>query len=288
MTGQDHDRASGVQALLTRGLGNLLEGPVGAQRPAAIELLDGADPERSRQHLTVRHEDVEIVIAPEWLADLHDPTLVISHGYVGPDRRRGDRTPPGYGGSDFHAGRAGRFAHTARIVCMTLVLAVPLTLVAARSLPSSSTSTAAPVATTGSYRSTGATAVSRPAPSAPQPAPAPQQVAADTPAWSGIASTFQAADASAAIAQLTQAAAVAQTLRAAKQHAVRAEARAERRAAAQAAAAQAARAQATRAQRRAAAQAAAAQAARAQNQAAHIGGGGHQRVTGAVPLPAAT
>ena len=40
-----------------------------------------------------------MVLDPSWLLDLHDPTLVISHGYVGPDRRRAQRTS-GHGRAD--------------------------------------------------------------------------------------------------------------------------------------------------------------------------------------------
>jgi len=109
----------------------------------------------------VHLEDVEIVLVPEWLADLHDPTLVISHGYVGPDRRQGDRSLPGYGGADFRTLRTGRFVPIALIVCITLVLAVPLTLMAARSVPSSSTGMSTPAASTGHHRSAGTTATSR-------------------------------------------------------------------------------------------------------------------------------
>ncbi len=281
MTGQDHDRASGVQALLTRGQGHLVEAPVGAEFPTAIDLLAGAAPGRSRRLVTVHLEDVEIVLAPEWLADLHDPTLVISQGYVGPDRRQGDRTPPGYGGADGRTRRAGRFVRIARIVCITLVLAVPLTLMAAGSVPSSPTGTPSPAASTGHHRSAGSTATPGQVAqvgAARQRALARRQLAAGTPAGGGAVSAVQAASGPGVTHQQLRASAADQARVAAKRQA------AQTRADAQAAAAQ----------RRAAVQAAAAQrraltqATRAQTQAADAGGGGHRSGGAVVALPLAS
>ena len=293
MTGPDHDRASGVQALLTRGQGHLVEAPVGAEFPTAIDLLAGAAPGRSRRHLTVHLEDVEIVFGPEWLADLHDPTLVISHGYVGPDRRRGDRSLPGYGGAGVHTRRIGRFVSIARIVCITLVLAVPLTLMAARSVLSSSTGTLTPAASTGHHRSAGTTAtpgqVAR-VDAAHQRALARRQLAAGTRGGNGAVSVDRTGVASTVTQQhQARASAAVQARVAAQQQA------AQMRAATQAAAAQRrAAVKAAAAQRRAAVKAAAAQrradaqAVRAQTQAANAGGGGHRSGAAIVALPPAT
>ena len=281
MTGQDHDRASGVQALLTRGQGHLVEMPAGAEFPTAIDLLAGTAPERSPRLLTVRLEDVEIVLAPEWLADLHDPTLVISHGYVGPDRRRGDRSHPGYGGADVGTRRTGRFVRIARIVCITLVLAVPLTLMAARSVPSSSSRTPTPAASTGHHRSAGTTATTGQVvrvDAAHQRALARRQLAAGTQGGGGAGSAVPAAGASAATRQPAQASAAGQARVVAQQQTARA------RADAQAAAAQhRAAVQAAAAQRRAQTQAA-----RAQTQAANAGGGGHRSGAAVVAIVPAT
>jgi len=88
-------------------------------------------------------EDVDVVIAPEWLADLHDPTLVISHGYVGPDRRGAPRPDP-------LAGEApGFWRRVLLVVLLTAVVVVPLTLIVARSVPPAAvvTPVAAPVRT---------------------------------------------------------------------------------------------------------------------------------------------
>ena len=97
MTGQEFDPTPGVQGLRTHGqeghrrtvspIGgttvlDLLAVPVETVPCGAVDRLP----------MVVPSADVEVVLDPSWLVDLHDPTLVISPGYVGPDRRRADRT----------------------------------------------------------------------------------------------------------------------------------------------------------------------------------------------------
>ena len=93
----------------------------------------------SGRSLVVRPEDVEVVVAPEWLADLHDPTLVISPAYVGPDRRRVARsaTPE----SSWGLRSVGRIV---QVVCMTALVVVPLTMIVNRSVPPAATANPPP------------------------------------------------------------------------------------------------------------------------------------------------
>ena len=256
---------------------------MGAEFPTAIDLLAGSAPGRSRRLVTVHLEDVEIVLAPEWLADLHDPTLVISQGYVGPDRRQGDRSPPGYGGADGRTRRAGpvrahrpdRVHHAGprraadpdgrRLGAVVPDRhAVPGRLHRARRIgPAGSTATPGQVARAGAAR---------------QRALARRQLAAGTPAGGGAVSAVQAASGPGVTHQQLRASAADQARVAAKRQA------AQTRADAQAAAAQ----------RRAAVQAAAAQrraltqATRAQTQATGAGGGGHRSGGAVVALPLAS
>jgi hypothetical protein len=171
MTGQGHDQLSGVQGLLTRGQEDHREVAPAVDLPTALDLLAGTPPVPAGRHVTVRPADVEIVIAPDWLADLHDPTLVITRGYVGPERRRTDRGAPGYAPTT-RTLRSSWFRRIAQIVCMTVAVAVPLTLIAARSVPPA-TDGASPSASAGVPKATG--------PSARRGAPtftaSPQQVA---------------------------------------------------------------------------------------------------------------
>jgi hypothetical protein len=79
---------------------------------------------------------VDIYLPPGLLDDLHDPNLIITPGYVGPERRdpaqrhrsyrsrRGPRRP----------GRGLRLIETAAVVLATVVAAVPLTLIASHSM----------------------------------------------------------------------------------------------------------------------------------------------------------
>jgi hypothetical protein len=92
MTMQAQEQSSGVLGLLTRGRERH-----GEARPApTVSDLLAVPVLRTRaQPVVVPAEDVEVVLAPEWLADLHDLSLIISPNYVGPDRRRTDRHPTG-------------------------------------------------------------------------------------------------------------------------------------------------------------------------------------------------
>ena len=115
MKGQEPDPSSGVQGLLARGQ----EGTAGLlcrgrrthrRRPAlrdrstrpvsstwAARPARSASPDRfpncttRRPPWSSRPVTSSSSLDPQWLADLDDPTLVISPGYVGPDRRRAAR-----------------------------------------------------------------------------------------------------------------------------------------------------------------------------------------------------
>ena len=81
------------------------------------------------------------MVTLELLADLYDPSLVISHGYVGPDRRRFDRSSP-------PAPAVPPWLHRILVVVfLTALVVTPLTLISARSVPPSAT---APGAAPGS------------------------------------------------------------------------------------------------------------------------------------------
>jgi len=138
MTGQVFDPTSGVQEPSTHGL----EGHRGTVPPmggttvldllavpgatAPVELVD-------RLPLVVPSVDVEVVLDPRWLLDLHDPTLVISHGYVGPDRRSLDRTG---NGPPTGADRWSRLLRRAvQVVVTTVAVVVPLVLIASPAAP---------------------------------------------------------------------------------------------------------------------------------------------------------
>ena len=140
MTGQGSDPTSGVEGLLTRGQ----EGHRGTVPPlggtTVLDLLavpvETVIHERSdRLPTVVPSADVEVVLDPSWLLDLHDPTLVISPGYVGPDRRGTDRT------WDSPEPAPGRWTPLLRravqVVVATVVVAVPLVLMASPAVPPS-------------------------------------------------------------------------------------------------------------------------------------------------------
>ncbi len=123
MRGQGYDRAPGVQELL-------------ATEGATDQRDDLWTTELSRTGLAVlqrsavlRPEDTEVVITPDLVADLHDPTLVITHDYVGPDRRRSDRSAPP------RRDAPGWLRRTRTVVLLTVAVVVPLTLVSVRSVP---------------------------------------------------------------------------------------------------------------------------------------------------------
>jgi hypothetical protein len=80
------------------------------------------------REVAVRPRDVEVVISPDLVADLYDPTLVISHGYVGPDRRRHARPAPRRATQPW-------YSRIMTVLLLTAMVVVPLTLIAARSVP---------------------------------------------------------------------------------------------------------------------------------------------------------
>jgi len=140
MLGQAHDRSPGVEELFTTGgeadrvapavdPAGRRRGTTRTDRPVVPSTGASDAPPAGRPDL-ISPQDLEVVIAPEWLADLHDPSLVISHGYVGPDRRRVDRTPtppvrqlPSW------------VRHVFVVVFLTAVVVTPLTMISARSIP---------------------------------------------------------------------------------------------------------------------------------------------------------
>ena len=95
MTTQAQDRSSGVLGLPTRGRERHGEALPAQAVPTVSDLLAAPVARTRARPVVVPAEDVEVVLAPEWLADLHDPSLIISPNYVGPDRRRADRSPIG-------------------------------------------------------------------------------------------------------------------------------------------------------------------------------------------------
>ena len=135
MTGPGRDQLSGAQELLARGPEDHREVGHTVDPLTTADLLSGTTSDAPGRSIVVHPADIEVVLAPEWLADLHDPTLVISHGYVGPDRRRSDRGAPGYVDPTRRTPLARLLRRIGQIVCMTLVVAVPLTLIASRSVP---------------------------------------------------------------------------------------------------------------------------------------------------------
>jgi hypothetical protein len=116
-----HDRSPRVQELLTHGGGTDHRAltPVGDLSRSGLAVLD--------RQLTVRPEDV--AIGTDLVADLYDPSLVISRGYVGPDRRvspRSSRPVPALG---------LLVRRTVLVAFLTAVVVAPLTLIVARSIP---------------------------------------------------------------------------------------------------------------------------------------------------------
>jgi len=108
-------------------------------------LVVGA-PGLTRRQIAVRPGDVEVIVPPDLLADLHDPTLIITSGYVGPERRRTDRGAGGHTAPPSVAPGAQWLRRILHIVMMTLIVVVPLTWIAARSTPAATTATPPPSA----------------------------------------------------------------------------------------------------------------------------------------------
>ncbi len=123
MNGQGTTRAPGVQAWpATEGGTDRREAhPVAGPSDGALAVLPRA--------VVVRPGDLDVVITPDLVADLYDPTLIISHGYVGPDRRRHDRSAPP------EAGIPQWVRQIVSVVLLTAMVVIPLTLIAARSVP---------------------------------------------------------------------------------------------------------------------------------------------------------
>lgn len=157
MKGQETDPSSGVLGLLTRGQEDRRTAASAADGPTAVDLLSrplhpagvinlgrvaprvGAprpvpelpcDPPPT---VVVPSGDVDIVLDPQWLADLDDPTLVISAGYVGPDRRRASRDESEHPSGGHPGGRLVR--RGVLVVLMTALAVVSLVLMASQSSP---------------------------------------------------------------------------------------------------------------------------------------------------------
>jgi hypothetical protein len=103
---------------------------------------------------------VDIYLPPGLLDDLHDPSLIITSGYVGPERRdwaqrhrihRFKRAPG-------RPGRGLRLIQTVALVLATVAAAVPLTLVASHSMLEAS---AAPAPNDHTAKTTSAVRASR-------------------------------------------------------------------------------------------------------------------------------
>jgi hypothetical protein len=130
MTMQAQERSSGVLGLLTRGRERHGEVLPAQAVPTVSDLLAAAPVLRTpAQPVVVPAEDVEVVLAPEWLADLHDPSLIISHNYVGPDRRRTDRHPTGPRARPGYARTHGSGLRLVGIAIVALALVLSLAAV---------------------------------------------------------------------------------------------------------------------------------------------------------------
>jgi hypothetical protein len=127
MNGQGHDRIPGAQELLAP------EGGSDRLERISVAVRAGATVAVLPHEVVVLLRDVEVVVAPELVADLYDPSLVISSGYVGPDRRRTDRSSPPKSGVPQWLRRV------LEVVLLTGMVVVPLTMIAARSVPPAAT-----------------------------------------------------------------------------------------------------------------------------------------------------
>jgi hypothetical protein len=138
MNGQALDQMSGVQGLLTRGQDNYREVAPTGDVPTGTDLLARTPSALSGSNVVGGPEDVGFGIDAEWLDDVHSPTLVITRAYIGPDRRPSDRWVPGSSGPPARPAitfRINWVRRIAQIVCITMAVALPPTLIAARSLP---------------------------------------------------------------------------------------------------------------------------------------------------------
>jgi hypothetical protein len=156
MKGQETDPSSGVRGLLARGQEDRRTAVSTAAGPTAVDLLsrplhpDGVvnlgriarqvgvprpvpELHDTSPTVIVPPGDVDIVLDPQWLADLDDPTLVISPSYVGPDRRgdaRGASESPSGGQPGSRLVRRG-----VQVVLMTALAVVSLVMIASHSAP---------------------------------------------------------------------------------------------------------------------------------------------------------
>ena len=133
MNGQGHESFPGAR---------VLTGPEGGNDRRARILVGAfscAPAAAPSREIAVRPRDVEVVAAPELVADLHDPSLVISPGYVGPDRRRTDRQRSDRRRSDQwvppNNGVPQWLRRVMQVVLLTTLVVVPLTMIASRSVP---------------------------------------------------------------------------------------------------------------------------------------------------------
>jgi hypothetical protein len=105
--------------------------------------------------------DIEIYLPPGLLDDLHDPSLVITSAYVGPERRVRSRRSP-RDRSDRARRRPGRWLRTSEVVAVivaTVAAVVPLSLIVAHA-PMAPAADHLPA----SHRSSANVHASRPAP----------------------------------------------------------------------------------------------------------------------------
>ena len=123
MFGHGHDRSPGVQELLDPEGVTDRGGWIPTGSPRRTDLVVAP------RDVVVWPREVEVVITPDLVADLYDPTLVISNGYIGPDRRRHSHSAPARRRT---RPLLGRFV---QVVLLTAVVVIPLTMVAARSVP---------------------------------------------------------------------------------------------------------------------------------------------------------
>ncbi len=127
MNGQGHEGIPGAQQLTSP------EGRINRQARILVGAFTGAPPAVPSCEAVVLSRDVEVVVAPELVADLYHPSLVISPDYVGPDRRGTDPSMPS------NAGPPGFLRRVIQVVVMTTLVVVPMTMISSRSVPPAAT-----------------------------------------------------------------------------------------------------------------------------------------------------
>ena len=177
MRGPEHDPSSGVLSARTRGQEGHRRVTCPSGGPSAVDLLSrplhpaglldlghavrplrptgpyAAVPDLWHPTVAVPADDVEVVVDPRWLDDLDDPNLIISAGYVGPDRRRSPRDE----GATALDGRrrAAILRRGVQVLAMTALAVMSLALIASHSAPpaahtpSAATTATAPASATG-------------------------------------------------------------------------------------------------------------------------------------------